>query len=72
MLQTGGERDLTPEALGAERRGQIGVEQLERDGAIVFGVARQVHGRHAATPKLALEEVPTLKRALQQLPRVAG
>ena len=35
MLQAGGERDLAVEALGAEHRGQPGIKDLERNGAVV-------------------------------------
>ena len=39
MLQPGGESDLALEPLGAERGGELGVEHLERDRAVVLEVA---------------------------------
>ena len=41
MLQPGGEADLALEALGSERGGELGVEHLERDRAVVLEVAHR-------------------------------
>ncbi len=57
MAQLGREPDLAQKALGAERLRQIGLEHLDRDLAIVFEVAREVHGRHAARAELALDAI---------------
>jgi hypothetical protein len=72
VLESGGEGDLAAESLRTECGGEVGVEQLQRDGAVVLRVAGEEDGGHAATAKLTLEEVPTPERVLQQLPRVAG
>ena len=48
MLEPGGELDLALEALGAERGGELGMEHLERDGAVVPEVVRR--GRRSAMP----------------------
>ena len=57
MLQRGGRLDLGEKPLAAQRRGEIGVEHLDRDAAIVLHVVREVHGRHAAATELALDAV---------------
>ena len=57
VLQPGGQLDLAQEPLGAERGGELGVEHLERDRAVVPEVLGEVDRRHAAAPELALERV---------------
>ena len=57
MLEPGGELDLAEEALGAERGGELGMEHLERDRAVVPEVLGQVDGGHAAAAELALDAV---------------
>ena len=57
MLEPGGEADLAKEALGAEAHGELGVEHLERDRAVVPEVAGEPDGGHAAAAELALERV---------------
>ena len=66
MLQPGGQPDLALEPLGAERGGQLGVEHLERDRAVVAEVLRQVDGGHAAAPELALEPVAVGEGGLER------
>ncbi len=57
VLQVGGGLDLGEEPLGAEDRGQLGAEHLERDLAVVAEVVGEVDGGHAALAQLALEAV---------------
>jgi hypothetical protein len=57
MLQPGREADLALEALRAERLGQVGVEDLEGDGAVVLEVGGEKHGGHATAAELAEEGV---------------
>ena len=57
MLEPGGEADLALEPLGAERGGELGEQDLERDRAVVPEVLGQVDHGHAAAPELALEGV---------------
>ena len=57
MLEPGGHADLAQEALGAERGGELGVEHLERDRAVVLEVVREIDRGHAAAAELALEHV---------------
>ena len=57
MLEPGGRADLAQEALGAEAAGELGVQHLEGDGAVVAEVAGEIDGGHAAAAELALERV---------------
>ena len=57
MLEPGGELDLALEALGAERGGELGVQDLERDRAVVLQVLREVDRGHAPTAERALDRV---------------
>jgi hypothetical protein len=55
MLEAGCDLDLLHKALGAERMGQLLVQDLEGDRPIVPEIARQVDGGHAAPAEFALE-----------------
>ena len=57
VLEPGGEVDLALEALGAERGGELGEQDLEGDRAVVAEVVGQVDDGHAAAAELALERV---------------
>ena len=57
MLQPGGGLDLAQKPLGAERRGELGVEDLDRHRSVVLQVLRQKHRRHAPTTQLPLDRV---------------
>ena len=57
VLQAGAEPDLAEEPLGAQRLGQLGMEHLERDGAVVSQVVREEYGGHAAASQLTLDPV---------------
>src|SRR5437762_1981787 len=52
MLQARGDADLAEEALGAEHRAQLGIQDLERHIALVLEVAREIHRRHTAGANL--------------------
>ncbi len=58
VLEPGGEPDLALKALGAEGSGELGMQQLEGDGAIVLEVLGQPDRGHASAPELAIERVP--------------
>ena len=62
MLQVGGGLDLGEEPLGAEDGGELGVQHLERDLAVVLEVVGEVHRRHAARAELALDAVAVGER----------
>jgi hypothetical protein len=57
VLQGGGGLDLHHEPLGAQHGGQLGLEDLEGDLAVVPEVLGEVHRRHAALAQLALDAV---------------
>ena len=57
MLEACRDLDLPRKALGAERMGQLLMQDLEGDWPIVPEIARQVDRSHAAPAELALEQV---------------
>ena len=57
MLQAGGDPDLLEESLRSERGGELGAQDLERDGPIVPEVAGEIDGGHAAASELALDAI---------------
>ena len=57
VLEVGGGLDLAQEPLGADDRGQLGPQHLDRDLAVVLEVLGEVDGGHAALAELALEAV---------------
>jgi hypothetical protein len=65
VLQPGGEADLTLKASGPERARQGGVEDLERDRAIVLEIAGEPDHGGAAAPELALEQVAPAQSAYE-------
>ena len=65
VLESGGEADLALEPVGPERGGQLGVEHLERDRAVVLEVLGQEHGGHPPAPELALERVARAQAVLK-------
>ncbi len=66
MLEAGGDLDLPHKALGAERMGQLLVQDLKGDWPIVPEIARQVDRSHAAPAELALEQVAVAKGIRQR------
>ena len=58
VLKTGGRADLASKSLGLECRSQLCVQHLQRHLAVVLYVLCEVDRRHAATAKLALQDVP--------------
>ena len=61
MLQVGRDLDLGQEPLDAEHRAQLGIQDLERDLAVVAHVAGEVDGRHPAATDLAVNGVAVLQ-----------
>ena len=49
--------DLGKEPLAAERGGEVRVQYLDRDVALVLEVVGEVHRRHAARTEFALHAV---------------
>ena len=66
MGERGGELDLAEEALAAERRGEVLVEDLDGDVAVVLEVVGEVDGRHAAGAELALDAVAIVEGGCEQ------
>ena len=71
VLEVRGDLDLAEEPLDAEHGAELRIEHLERDVAIVLEVAREIDGRHAAAPDLALENVRGSKGFLELREEVA-
>ena len=67
MLESRREPDLANEPVDADRAGQVGVEHLDRDGAIMTPIVREPDGRHAAAPELTLDHVPVGELRFQPL-----
>lgn len=65
MLQSGAEPDLVEETLWAERRSQLGSEDLERDRPVVAEIVCQVDRSHSTAAQLALETVGLGQRGLE-------
>ena len=59
ITPVGGGSDLAQEPLGADHRGQLGLELLDGDLPVVAEIVREVDRCHAAGPELALEAVAT-------------
>ena len=49
--------DLLQEPFGAERGGELGMQNLEGDLSVVPHIVREIDSRHAAPAKLALNAV---------------
>ena len=65
MLELGDDVDLAEEPLGAQRRGELGPQDLERDLAVVLEVVGEVDGGHAALAELALDAVAAAEGGTQ-------
>ena len=61
MLQSGGQLDLSKEALRAQDNGEVGVKQFERYVPVMPEVTREIDRGHAASPQLTLERIAILK-----------
>jgi hypothetical protein len=59
MAEPRGDLDLAIEPVHADRPRELGMEQLDRDRALVPLVARQVHGRHPTLAEQPLHRVAT-------------
>ena len=57
MLEVGGGLDLAQEPLGADDRGQLGPQHLDRDLAVVPEVLGEIDGGHPPLPDLFEESV---------------
>ena len=71
MLEPGAELDLAQESLGAERAGQLRMQDLEGHRPVVAEVVGEVDCRHPAAPELAVEPVAVGQRGAQAVRQVA-
>ena len=67
MLQRRDGPDLPDEAFGADHRGQLGPQHLDRHLAAVLQVFGQIHGRHAAFAQLPLDGVAVTQGRLEHV-----
>jgi hypothetical protein len=65
MLQRGDRLDLAEEALGADDRGELGTQHLDRDLASMLEIFGEVDRGHAALADLALDSIATGERILK-------
>ena len=65
MLKIGRRLDFSEKPLRADDRGELGLEDLEGDVAVVLQILGQVHGGHAALAELALDRVAALEGSVQ-------
>jgi hypothetical protein len=57
MVQPGGGFDLAKKPLRAQAGGELGLQNLDRDLAMVFPVLREVDDRHPAAAEFALDRI---------------
>jgi hypothetical protein len=57
VVEPRGNLDLAQKTVGAERGGQLGVEDLERNLAIVLQIVGEVNRGHPASAELTLDFV---------------
>jgi hypothetical protein len=57
MVEPGSELDLSKEAIGAQRCGEIRVKNLQGDDSIVLAILSEVYRRHAAAAQLPIYRI---------------
>ena len=57
MLQGRDRLDLAQEPLGTDDRGELGLQDLDGDLAVVLEILREIDGGHAARAELALDAI---------------
>src|SRR5687767_6168004 len=70
VVESSGELDLSQKSLGAERGGELGAQDLDRDAAFVFQVAGEIDRGHAAAPEHVVHRVAVGKRSRQAVERL--
>jgi len=58
VMETRGDPDLAEKAVRADGGGEVRAEDLDRNGAVVPPIVREIDGRHPTATKLALDMVP--------------
>ena len=69
MVQPGCELDLPQKPIGAERRGEIGMQNLECYEAFVLRILREIHGCHSTPAELAVDRVVIGERVANSFER---
>ena len=64
VLQLRGDADLAEEPLRADGGGDLGIEHLDRDRALVAPVVREVDECHAPAADLPIDDVPVAEELL--------
>jgi hypothetical protein len=72
VLEPGDELDLALEALRTEGGGDLGVEDLERDRAVVPQIMGEVDDSHPTTSELALDAVAVGQDGLETIGGCVG
>src|SRR5688500_20262922 len=72
MVEPGGDLYLAEKPVGSERGRQLGVENLDRHGAGVLSILREVNGSHAAAPERALDVVLVGEGFLEAVQHAVG
>jgi hypothetical protein len=70
MVEIRRDFDLTEEPRDAQRLGEIGVEDLEGDLAVVTQVLGEIHRAHPALPEFALDRVAVRERQAKRVGEV--
>ena len=70
MLEPGHDPDLPEEPVGAELRGERGLQNLERDDPVVAEIAGPVDHRHPAMPDLPLDGIAGLESGLEAVVQI--
>ena len=65
MIQARDDVDLAQKSIRADRRGELRVQNLQRDVPMVFHVVGEIDRRHAAAADLALDAIASGQRALE-------
>ena len=72
MVQARRDLDFAEEAIGAERRGELGAEDLHRNLAMMLQVFREIDGGHAAHAELTQQPVAVGERGGERRRNVGG
>src|SRR5689334_2293834 len=67
MMQSRHDLDLSREAIAAECKRELGLEDFDGNSAMMARVFRLVHRSHGAAAELSLDAVSTRKRGLERL-----
>ena len=69
MVEPGSDLDLAQEPVGTEAGGELGMQHLDGHLAVMTGVVREVHRRHAAASDLAVDAIAILELGAQPFRR---